>query len=103
MDWTIPDFAWDDLDSLAKAFKTRKTRLVRGTMTSESYYAGIKKDLRKSAAEGRIHRYFFCLKMYEETITEVQGKPYFQGLVDRGIDGLNVYLHTGHFRDRIPF
>ena len=45
MDFTAPDFVYKDLESLSKFYKTRKTRLLRGTMSHKAYYAGIKKDL----------------------------------------------------------
>ena len=103
MDFTAPDFVYKDLEALSKFYKTRKTRLLRGTMSHKAYYAGIKKDLAKSASEGRLHRFGVCLKMYEETIVEVEGRPVFQSLVNRLAAGLEAYKRQGNFFTMIPF
>ena len=104
MDYTIPQFAFDDMKALQKADKTRRTRLRNGTMSHKSFYASIKKDLHTSATDGRIHRYVLCLAMYRETIEEVQGKPYFNRLVERANVQLGIYLMQMHnFNARVPF
>ena len=103
MNFTIPDFVWSDLHSLSKADKARRTRLRNGKMTHSSFYDSIKRDLQTSASEGRTHRYCILLKMYEETIMEVQGRVYFQKLVDLAAIQLERYKKRGNFFDRIPF
>lgn len=97
------DNIWKQLDALEKADKTRRTRLRRMTMTHAAYYAGIKRDLSASASKGEIGRYLVALKMYEETIVEVQGRDYWQGLVNRGAAGWEKYKAQGHFLVAIPF
>ena len=91
------------LQALQKADKARRTRLQRRSMSHASYYAGIKKDLASSASKGEIGRYLVALKMYEETIVEVQGRDYWQGLVNRGAAGWEKYKAQGHFLSLIPF
>lgn len=103
--FTFPggDRIWAQLRALQKADKTRRTRMMRQTMTHAAYYAGIKKDLASSASRGEIGRYLVALKMYEETIVEVQGRDYWQGLVNRGAAGWERYKAQGHFLSLIPF
>lgn len=103
--YTFPggEIVWKQLQALEKADKTRRTRLQRKTMTHATYYAGIKKDLSASASKGEIGRYLVALKMYEETIIEVQGRDYWQGLVNRGAAGWEKYKAQGHFLVAIPF
>lgn len=94
---------WKQLKALEKADKTRRTRLSNRSMTHATFYAGIKKDLSLSASKGEIGRYLVALKMYEETIVEVQGREYWQGLVNRGAAGWEKYKAQGHFLSVIPF
>ena len=103
MNFTIPDFVWDDLNALSKSDKARKTRLRNGTMSHSSFYNSVKKDLQTSAAEGKTHRYCVLLKMYEETIVEVQGRIYFQKLVNIAAVQLDRYKERGDFFARLPF
>ena len=79
----IPQQFVEDLKDLDKRDKTRKTRYMHGKMSGAAYVGGIVRDLEKYASEGKLGKYVFCLKMYEDTLVETKGHRFVQYMTDR--------------------
>lgn len=93
----------DDLKAFNRAAKTRATKYRNGKISTYRYMDGIYRDLRKCAADGKVHVYAILLAMYQETIVEMDGQNTFNMLVSRLARGTRNYQEQGSFLPFIPF
>ena len=94
----LPQEFAEDLKDLSKRDKTRKTRYLRGNMSARAYVNGIVRDLEQYASEGKLGKYAFCLKMYEDTLVETKGHYFVQQMTDRAKVALGWFKQDNNTR-----